>query len=118
MHQLCMPGDDLDIDKGQMWLAWDDETPVGFCTTRVVDRDTIFLSRSGVLPIARGANLQRRMIDVRLRWAREHGYQYAITYTLYDNWPSIINLIKKGFRFYHPAYPWAGRDVHYFRKEL
>ncbi len=115
-----MPGDELDIDRGQMWLLWESDTPVGFCTARTVlgDPQTVFLSRSGILPIARGKGLQRRMIDVRLRWAREIGATTVVTYVLYDNWASLINLIKKGFKFYSPGYRWAGKDVHYLMREL
>ena len=118
LHTLCLPGDDLDIDGGAMWLAWKDETPVGFSTTRVVDKETIFLSRSGVLPLARGERIQIRMIRARESWARREGYRYIITYTTYDNHPSICSLIKAGYRFYEPSWPWAGRDVHYYLKEL
>jgi hypothetical protein len=58
------------------------------------------------------------MIDVRVRWARTFDdCQHVITYTTYENHPSITNLIKSGFRFYTPHYRYAGA-VHYFQKVL
>lgn len=118
LHALCLPGDDLDIDDGQMWVAHDDTgTPVAFCSARPCGDNLVFLSRAGVLPCANGKGLQRRMIQARLRWAREIGADACITYTLYDNHASIANLLRCGFRFYRPAANWAGR-VHYFWRDI
>lgn len=119
LHMLTFPGDEFDL-KGQLWLAHDESgTPVGFCAARKLKgENAVFLNRAGVLPCANGQRLQRRMILARLKWAKQIGAKHVITYVLYHNHASIVNLIKSGFRFYEPDYKWAGRDVHYFTRSL
>lgn len=117
MHTLCMPWDEIDT-RGQCWLMYDEyEEPVGFCSARQVNGNTVFLSRAGVQRRARGNGLQRRMINARVQWARSLGVDCVITYTVYDNHSSISNLLKSGFRFYNPSWRWAG-NVHYFRRDI
>lgn len=118
LHTLCLPGDDWD-EGTQHWILWDALwSPVGFCSARLLTgQPGVFLSRAGVLPAARGCGLQRRMIQTRLRWAREVDATFAITYTTYTNFASTMNLLKCGFKFYLPSYKWAG-DVNYFIKDL
>lgn len=117
LHRRCLPGDEFDLE-GQLWLAYAGDKPVAFCSARKLKHENaVFLSRAGVLPCARGAGLQRRMIHARVRWAREIGARTCITYTVFDNHPSIVNLLRSGFQFYVPHYRWAG-DVHYFRRDL
>lgn len=118
LHHLCMPGDDLDIDEGQMWVCHDEtDTPVAFCSARECGSGLVFLSRAGVLPIANGHGLQRRMIQARVQWSRDVGARAVITYTHYDNHASIANLLRCGFVFYTPRYRWAG-DAHYFWRDV
>jgi GNAT superfamily N-acetyltransferase len=118
LHTLCLPGDDWE-DASQHWILWLDNTPVGFCSAKqlTADDSVVFLSRAGLLPVARGSGLQRRMIQTRLQWCRSVGAKTVITYTVYDNHASIINLLRCGFKFYFPVGQWAG-DVHYFMREL
>ncbi len=118
LHTICMPGDDYDLD-GQLWVVHDETyTPVAFCAARKLEGEPgVFLNRAGVLPCANGKGLQRRMIHARLRWCKEIGVQYAITYTLHSNHASIVNLLKCGFKFDTPAWRWAG-NAHYFVKDL
>ena len=118
LHTICMPGDDYDLD-GQLWVAHDDTgTPVAFCAARkLAGEPGVFFNRSGVLPCANRQGLQRRMIHARLRWAKEIGAEYVITYTLHTNYASIVNLLKCGFKFDTPAWRWAGNS-HYFVKDL
>jgi len=92
---------------------------VGFCSA--VHRPQlgyVYLSRSGVDASARGHGLQRRMIRVRLAWAKRQGAARVITYALFSNHPSIVNLLRCGLQFDTPAQPWVGRDVHYFARQL
>jgi len=118
LHTICMPGDHFDLE-GQLWVCYDDTgTPVGFCAARKLEGEPgVFLNRAGVLPCANGHKLQQRMIRARLRWAKEVGAKYVITYTLYGNHASIVNLLRCDFRFDIPNWKWAG-DVHYFAKDL
>ncbi len=118
LHTICMPGDSFDL-AGQLWVVWDDKgTPVAFCAARKLKNEPgVFFNRSGVLPCANGNGLQRRMIHARLRWCKEIGAEYALTYTLHNNHASIVNLLKCGFKFDTPAWKWAG-DSHYFIKDI
>lgn len=119
-HELTFPGEEWPIPTAS-WIVYDDDTdkPVGFCTLQTLRNESgIFLSRCGVLPCARNAGLQRRMIHARIAWARRHGLESVITYTTYTNHQSIANLLRCGLRFYTPDYSWAGKGLHYFLREL
>ena len=117
LHTLIMPDDDKDL-SGQLWVVHDElGTPVAFCSARECEERVVFLARAGVLPVANGNRLQRRMIHARLRWAQEEGAYCCITYCMFENHASIVNLLKCGFKFYVPEWKWAG-DVHYFRKDI
>lgn len=77
-----------------------------------------FLCLSGVHPASRGRGLQRRLIRVRERYARRHGFPRAVTYTSSDNVHSANNLIECGYRLYEPPYYWGLRHGLYFQKGL
>jgi GNAT superfamily N-acetyltransferase len=125
-------GDDTDFEGEELgnalWLAYDtNRVPVAFATAREAryDRSVMFLSRCGVLPHARGAALQRRLIRARVAWARRRGYITAVTYVLLTNVASATNLLREGFALWRPdgvsapkPSAWAGDGVMYFRKEL
>ena len=118
LHDETFPEDSWE-DADAYWVARESGRPVGFCSVRhCFGEPSAFLTRAGVLPAGRGKGLQRRMIDVRCRWAKQEGVEYVITYTTRDNYPSITNLLRSGFRFYEPAVPWAGPDVFYFQRRL
>jgi GNAT superfamily N-acetyltransferase len=122
LHTLCFPTDvwESSSKRHAYWIAKDETgTAVGFCIAkRLASERCVFLERAGVLPIANGRGLQRRMIRARLRWARSEGFTAVITYTTYHNWQSIVNLLREGFRFYSPEDPWVGTNVHYFIREI
>ena len=98
------------------WGAFDDETLVGFAGVKPSEADTraVYLCNAAVLPEARGHRLQRRLIRVRLRWAKEQGFTLARTYTLTDNPASARSLIACGFKPFWPDVPWAGPHVCYW----
>lgn len=78
---------------------------------------TGYLSRAGVLPEHRGNGLQRRLIDVRLRQAQRHGWQWVVTDTI-ENPVSSNNLIDCGFRMYEPKIVWGFKGALYWRKYI
>lgn len=87
---------------------------VGYACVRLVENESlVYLSRAGVSLAHRGRGLQRRLIRVRLAYARKLG-RGAITYTVRANPRSINNLIACGFRYYEPAFAWATRDMLYW----
>lgn len=119
LHERIFPSDEAPRQWDAAWIAYEDDSPVGFATVKVADEgSSAFLQRAGVSSSARGAGLQRRLIRVREQWARRQGIKAMLTYTTYENHASISNLLKSGYRFYTPAWHWAGPDVHYYQKRL
>ena len=123
LHSELLPGVEFETpENGNVyWLVRDGTGRLaGFCSVRPTSTDpgAVFMSRAGVLPHARKRGLHRRLIRVRLNWARRNGYQQAITYTTPDNIQSAVNLLKCGFMLYAPEYPWAGREMLYFTRNL
>lgn len=130
LHALIFPDDDVPALNTNVaaWIGWAGEppleeqhaTPVAFCTARHWREErAVFLERAGVLPIANGQGLQRRMIRLRESWARQQsGAQEMLTYVAPRNYQSMVNLLRCGYRFYEPNYPWGIEGGHYFRKEL
>ena len=121
MHSLILPDDDVPSLNPNVaaWLGWADKTPVAFCTARYWrEESAVFLERAGVLPIAGGHGLQRRMIRLRESWAKQKGAECVLTYVSARNYESLVNLLRCGYRFYEPVYPWGVADGHYFKKEL
>ena len=118
LHTLILPNDDWEAGSAY-WVAWDGDTPVGFCSVkRISSENCAYLLRAGVLSVAQGKSLQRRMIRVRERWARDQKMDALLTYCTYDNHSSLVNLLRCNYKLYHPANAWAGRDVHYFMKNI
>lgn len=125
MNKHIFPDDPLEITSGShFWLLSINDTPSGFATMRGLqyDPDTVYFDRAGLKPIARGQGLHRRLIKVRLRYAKQLGFRRAITYCLDDNLASANNLIKCGFQLYEPQYRWADsankKEVLYFIRDL
>ncbi len=112
--------DDL-LNRCTWWLAealiegvW---TPVGYAGLEITDGGKYaFLSRAGVVPLARGQGIQRKLIRVRERYARAHGCTHCYTYVVWYNTASMTSLVRAG---YHP-YTWEregdGRFIHLHKK--
>jgi GNAT superfamily N-acetyltransferase len=105
---------------GEYWAVLDDRDKViafgGLKPSRNWS-DTVFFHCSGVTASARGHGIQKKLIKVRLSWAKRKGYAWAITYTLVDNPASSASLISCGFKPYWPKNPWVG-NVCYWRRKL
>lgn len=113
---LAFPGDDpADVlNKHTAWWAFGE---LAFCGIRRTSEPGLaFMVRAGVIPVARGLGLQRRMIYTRLRWAKAQGFTNVCTYTVPDNTPSANNLIRCGFRLYDPPERWAGPMLYWHRE--
>jgi GNAT superfamily N-acetyltransferase len=84
------------------------------------EKGYVYLSYAIIMPTYQANGLQRRLIQHRLRWAKRQGAIYAVTYTLLHNYPSIMNLLRCGFRFAETPRGWYGYgpNVHYFEKQL
>lgn len=100
LYGAALPPTTWRHDDHEHWLAQDEAGHVaGFCSAVYwPEIDCVFLSAAGVVKDARGAGLQRRLIDVRVRWAQKQGAKFVVTYCALDNYASMMNLFKRGFR--------------------
>ena len=101
------------------WLAFEPRgRPVAFAGVEEVDDWTCFV-RCGVLPSYQGRGLQKRLIRVRLAYAKRARSRGAITYVMPYNAPSANSLISQGFRVYEPSIgAYTGDDVLYLKREF
>lgn len=118
LHKEVMPSDDIDDKESNVyWICYDEYMhPIGFCGCRPLkyDPSTLYLSSAGVLSKYNGMGLHKRLINVRLRYAKRKKFKKVITYTSKDNFQSYSNLQKCGFKLYEPADRYAGDDFLYW----
>lgn len=120
LHARCLPYDKHpNFTDGFWWIAYCDHTPVAFAGLVPSARwlETGYLCRAGVVEEHRGRGLQKRLIRVRLNFARRMGWRWAITDTT-ENPPSANSLIGCGFRAYDPREPWGGDTTTYWRRAV
>lgn len=119
MHHEAFPGEEVrDFSDDHCWVILDGKKEVGFCSLSVLEEENaVFLSRAA--SFQPGYGIHRKSILHRLAWAKKFGSKSAITYVSKDNYLSIANLIRTGFRFYDPEWAYAGRkDYFYFQKKI
>jgi GNAT superfamily N-acetyltransferase len=107
---------DDELEGSAWWIAEDNDVPVAFAGA-TCKMDGVFLIRAGVIPGLRGSGLQKRLIRVRLRWAKRQGATRAYTYTAINNYPSMRALISTGFKPYTSTRRDDGSFL-YFEKPL
>lgn len=117
LHASEFDGSDFPEDH-KFWIAVDAKGKVVGFASAEVQGDRVYISRQMVCPAARGHKLQRRFTRAQVRWARQRDAVSVITYTLLQNYPSMVNLLACGFTFYKPGRKYVGDDVHYFKLEL
>jgi GNAT superfamily N-acetyltransferase len=120
LQRACLPSDKpYDTARGWWWVAFTAaDVPVAFAglTETYADPWMGYLCRAGVVPEARGAGLQKRLIRTRLRLAKSLGMRSVVTDTAHGNHASANSLIATGFRMYQPAQCWAAPGAHYWRR--
>jgi len=119
MHHVCFPDFPLPGWHGDWWFAMDtDKVPAAFCGLWPSVRfpGAGYLCRAGVMPVARGKGLQRRMIRIRENAARRKGWDALYTDADAANPASINNLFASGYRAFSPPVLWDGEGFVYFRK--
>jgi GNAT superfamily N-acetyltransferase len=109
-HETCV---------GHWWVAFDGTNPIGFAgmVQSIRWSDAGYMCRAGVVRSHRGKGLQKRLIRVRERKARQLGWNWLVTDTR-GNPPSGNSLISCGFRLFTPSNPWGHEDAIYWRKAL
>ncbi len=119
VYGLALPANSWRHDEDTFWvatrtvsgrggelLAFASACPLG---------DSLELTSCGVVSSAAGTGMQRRMLRVREAYARRLQLKSVCTYAATDNYRSITNLIRAGYRF-APVQPRA--DYFYFVKCL
>jgi len=107
-------------DRGHWWIVYVEcGKPVGFAGIVRSMRwtDTGYLCRAGVIDEFTGNGLQLRLIQARLRKAKELGWAWCITDTT-DNPASSNSLINAGFKLYTPANPWGFPRALYWKRKI
>lgn len=109
----------IEFDSGSWWIAYDGTKPIGFCGVNASSswRKTGYMCRAGVKWDYRGLGLHRRLIQVRVRYAKKQAWTHLVTDTT-DNCSSANNLIANGFRMYKPSKPWGLPGACYWIKKL
>jgi len=129
LDKHCFPYDEL-YDKVQgedtgfsgyhiWWLVYDVETgeSVGFCGLKVYTKtDNVYFCRAGVHEDHRGQGIHKRLLKKRLDWCRDNDINEVYTYTSYDNYVSINNLIARGFSICEPWFYTESPSDHTFLK--
>lgn len=113
----CFPVDERWWAEDAVWwlMRAPDGSVAGYCAARPWKPDNaVYLARVGIMAAHRGQGLQRRLIRVRLRWAKREGYSMAYTYTLPTNPASSVNLIREGMLPFWPSTPWGGDAACYW----
>lgn len=121
LQRKILPSDTpYKLDHGHWWIAYAEcGKPVGFggLVRSIRFNDTGYLCRAGVLDNFTGHGLQRRLIDVRLRKAKELGWNWVITDTT-NNPASANSLINSGFKLYEPSAPWSFKNALYWKYKV
>jgi len=99
LDRRAFPIDALrDFQSDVCWLIKYNNDIVGYFSLEIINNNTAFLSRVGIFK--HGCGLHRRAINVRIRWCKKHNIKKIITYAHMNNFQSIVNLIRCGFRLY------------------
>ena len=123
LDAACFPEDELYPKDGCYWWIFFNVhgEPLAFAGLKPLtgfNKGMGFLCRAGVLPGARGKGLQRRLIKVRVSYARRLKLREVVTYTSPHNYKSAANLLRARFKFYKPIQPWGVDGALYFNMEL
>lgn len=120
MHRACFPHIDDQIPVGDLWFAYQAgrDEPVAFASLWPSQRvdGAGYLARAGVLPIARGQGLQKRLVKAREKHARLKGWHVMFSDVEPGNAHSLNNLFACGYRAFVPSDPWQGKPWVYLKK--
>lgn len=103
LDKACFPDDHRVPFKkdSHFWIVTQKGIPIAYASMTPYSKEgPFFLNRVGVLPSHRGHGIQRILIDRRCRYAKRRGEKRVCTYAAIDNYASVNNLIRSGFRFY------------------
>jgi len=93
--------EDDELYESVWWVVSIDGRPAGYAGIRGKDDTKAEMTRAGVVQWARGGGLQKRLIRVRVAWAKRRGFSRVYTYTWAGNYASMSSLASCGFRPYY-----------------
>ena len=124
LQRLCLPADTLCHVEAEdcAFGTFDSGRMVAFAVVKKSKGyyNTAYLARVGVLEEYRGLGIQKKLIQLRERWARKKGVKHIITDTTNDNIPSMRSLMSCKYKPFWPSLrePWASSKAVYWKKEL
>lgn len=121
LEKICFPKmPPYNKQSAVWWFVYDNNnTPIAFAGAKLWEPDNyVYLCLSGVLPNCRGKGIQKKLINVRIKWAKSIGAKGCYTYTVPENYPSSNSLISCGFKLFKPAYKWGYEDGLYWIKKF
>ena len=92
----------VDWNECIWFIGIENGVDVCYCGVKMYD-NVAYLSRAGVMPLARGKGYQKKMIDRRLDYVKKQGVTRVVTDTIAGNTASNNNLIRSGFKMYDPG---------------
>jgi GNAT superfamily N-acetyltransferase len=105
-------------ENREWWVMLDKMSRiVAYCGSIYTEGICIFV-RAWVKKSYRGKGVQKKLISTRTKAAKNKGCYIVITYTTKDNYPSVNNLLSKGFKYYFPEYPYGGKEMLYWSKKI
>lgn len=119
LHTLTFPSDAAPLwrsDAGA-WITYDGLDPVAFLYAEPQLDGSLYFSRVGVMPSARGKGLQRTLMRRMVKDGKARGFKTFVS-TTYQNPPSANNFVKEQWMTYNPATPWGAPDTIYWRKDV
>lgn len=105
-------------ENREWWVFLDRKGKIGAYCGSIYSQGICIFIRAWVKKSHRGKGMQKRLINTRVKAAKEKDCYIAITYTTKDNYPSVNNLIAKGFKFYFPEYAYGGKEMLYWSKKI
>lgn len=87
----------VDHSEHFWWIAFSNNLWIAYGGAQIFNRHTLYIGPDHVLKEARGNGLQRKLIQVRERWARKNNFTNAIAVVAHDNIYSANNYIKAGY---------------------
>lgn len=116
LDKQCLEGAAWYTYADALWLAYHGDRPVAYAAMApsLQWSNVGYLCRAGVIPEYRGLGIQKRLIRVRVNYAKKLNYVAVVTDTT-SNPASANSLISCGFRMYEPMLPWAFKNTCYWR---
>jgi ribosomal protein S18 acetylase RimI-like enzyme len=132
LHSLLFigPVEDMpSLNKGYWWVLQchnnnnnnNNKRTVGFAglTKSLWYQSTGYLSRVGIHPRHQGRGLHKRLLRPRERLCRTLLWEWVVTDTAPDNYPSSNSLIRSGYTLFKPWFRWAeNKSSLYWAKKL